>query len=338
MAFWSKKNKEESEHLEPGFTGSGEASSEAFQFHDNEPTLRQSPTEVKAAVQTASFTADSIEKELSPAAAPVKSRPAAETVRQDAPEDGNPFVAQTKAKEDLDKEVRRVSLRRRLIGAVVLLAALAVAAPFVLDNTPPPPTISIPLRVPAENGTDVAQLQVPGVSVAENAVKTIEAATAQPKPLQESTAAVSSAAQPVPQSQPEKGKDQPISVPVQKEDGKKQEQAAQKEAQVKNEEIKRTADAKKREQDKAKELQSVKTQKGSFFVQVVATADNAKAQQMRSKIVSLGLPAYTEQIVSKGSKVTRVRIGPYKNAKAAEEARAKLLLGGFSPGKVQQEK
>jgi DedD protein len=337
MAFWSKKNKEESEHLEPGFNSSGEASSEAFQFHDNEPTLGQSPAEAKAPVQTASFTAGPIEKDPIPSAAPVNSRPAAETAKPDAQEDGNPFVAQTKAKEDLDKELRRVSLRRRFIGAVVLLAALAVAAPFVLDNTPPPPTISIPLRVPAENGTDVAQLQVPGVSVAENAVKKIEAVTAPSKPAQDEPAA-SSAAPAAAETPSDKGKEQTAAAVQQKEDVKKQEQAAQKAAKAKSEELKKAAEAKKREQDKAKEAQNAKTQKGSFFVQVVATADSAKAQQMRSKIAALGLPAYTEQIVSKGSKITRVRVGPYKTAKAADDARGKLLLNAFSPGKVQQEK
>jgi DedD protein len=220
------------------------------------------------------------------------------------------------------------------------LAALAVAAPFVLDNTPPPPTISIPLRVPAENGTDVAQLQVPGVSVAENAVKKIEAVTAPSKPAQDEPAASSAApAAPAAAETPsDKGKEQTAAAVQQKEDVKKQEQAAQKAAQAKSEELKKAAEAKKREQDKAKEAQNAKTQKGSFFVQVVATADSAKAQQMRSKIAALGLPAYTEQIVSKGSKITRVRVGPYKTAKAADDARGKLLLNAFSPGKVQQEK
>lgn len=48
----------------------------------------------------------------------------------------------------------------------MLLALVVVTVPFLFDKEPPPPTVTIPLRIPSQNSVDVASIQVPGSSAA----------------------------------------------------------------------------------------------------------------------------------------------------------------------------
>lgn len=68
-----------------------------------------------------------------------------------------------------------------------------------------------------------------------------------------------------------------------------------------------------------------KSQAGDYAVQVGAFADAANINRIKSKIQSLGLPAYTDKL----GNTTRVRAGPFKDKATAEKAAAKLAATGL---------
>ncbi|MGA7179959.1 MAG: SPOR domain-containing protein [Thiobacillaceae bacterium] len=67
-----------------------------------------------------------------------------------------------------------------------------------------------------------------------------------------------------------------------------------------------------------------------FAVQVGAFADAANVNRIKSRIKSLGLPAYTDKL----DNTTRVRAGPFKDRATAEKAAAKLAAAGL-PAKLE---
>ena len=69
---------------------------------------------------------------------------------------------------------------------------------------------------------------------------------------------------------------------------------------------------------------------GQYAVQVGAFADAANINRIKSRIQSLGLPAYTDKLGS----TTRVRAGPFKDRSTAEKAAAKLAAAGL-PAKME---
>lgn len=68
---------------------------------------------------------------------------------------------------------------------------------------------------------------------------------------------------------------------------------------------------------------------GSYFVQVAALSDAAKARQLQKQISGVGVKTYTEVVATKTGAVTRVRAGPYATREAAEKARAQLKKAGL---------
>jgi DedD protein len=64
---------------------------------------------------------------------------------------------------------------------------------------------------------------------------------------------------------------------------------------------------------------------GQYAVQVGAFADAANVNRIKSKIQSLGLPAYTDRL----GNTTRVRAGPFKDRATAEKAAVKLAAAGL---------
>jgi DedD protein len=67
------------------------------------------------------------------------------------------------------------------------------------------------------------------------------------------------------------------------------------------------------------------SQAGDYAVQVGAFADAANINRTKSRIKSLGFPAYTDKL----GNTTRVRAGPFKDKATAEKAAAKLAAAGL---------
>jgi DedD protein len=189
----------------------------------------------------------------------------------------------------------RKRARRRLIGAIVLVTAVAVILPMVLDTEPKPVSQNVNIQIPP---TDAGAFtgKVPAV------VPTPETGAAAKAPAAAPVAAPATQA-PAPEApsvarRPETAEPKPPA-------------AAPPEA------------AKAVEKAPAREA-AKPTARGQFVVQVTALADAAKARELQKKISAAGVKAYTEVVKTAKGDVTRVRAGPYPSREAAERARERL--------------
>ncbi|MEK6594743.1 MAG: SPOR domain-containing protein [Pseudomonadota bacterium] len=202
-----------------------------------------------------------------------------------------------------DEELQlRKRARRRLIGAIVLVAVAAVVLPMVLDSEPRQVSQEVSIKIPSpDSGTFTSRIvplappaaSKPGPDVPATAVKPQAATAAKSKTQQapEPPAAVSPA-------------------PV-KEAG--------------------TPEAKTEAPKTAKDSAKIADQgKGQFVVQVVALSDAARAKQIQQQISTAGIKSYTEIVKTAKGDVTRVRAGPFATRAAAEKARDQLKAMGLN--------
>ena len=207
-------------------------------------------------------------------------------------------MARTISDEEL--QLRRRA-RRRLIGAVVLVTAIVVVLPMVLDSEPKPSGQPISVQIPPPDSGGFAPKLAPTVpSKAAPApppqVAPAEApkvAAAPPPPVKETPA-------PVAETPKEAPKEAPKAAPAEE----------------------------AKPQPKAKP--AAKGQGGRYVVQVIALADAGKAQQMQQQIAGAGIRSYTEVVKTAKGDVTRVRAGPFATRGAAEKARDQLKALGMN--------
>jgi DedD protein len=210
-----------------------------------------------------------------------------------------------------DEELQlRKRARRRLIGAIVVVTAVVVALPMILDSEPKPVSHDIDIRIPSPDAGPFTSKVVP-----------VPESGSTPKP--------STAAKPVPVPAPETKPESPQpKTPVEKPQA----------AAPAPEEAKPAAPAKaekapaptKSEKAPAKTAGAASEK---FVVQVVALSDAGKAKQMQKRIQATGLKSYTEVVKTARGDVTRVRAGPFATREAADKAQQKLKSAGFD-GKV----
>jgi DedD protein len=203
-------------------------------------------------------------------------------------------MARTISDEEL--QLRRRA-RRRLIGAVVLVTAVVVVLPMVLDSEPRPAGQPISVQIPPPDSGGFAPKLAPlppapqpaaptAKPAAEEAPAKIASAPAAPPPAQETLpAATQEPAQPA---------------------------------------------AKPRSKPKTTAKPAVKSKGGQYVVQVIALADAGKAQQMQRQIAGAGVKSYTEVVKTAKGDVTRVRAGPFASRSAAEKAREQLKALGMN--------
>lgn len=224
---------------------------------------------------------------------------------------------QINSSQEQFRQIRRIRARRRFIGAVMLLTLVVVTVPFLFDKEPPPPAVTIPLRIPSESSVNVANIQVPGGTTA----------------LASSTQTESK--EPVVAAEPKKtepAKPAKDNQPIQsvKKDNQAKANTAQQEAKKPET---------KKEQSKPQPKEAAKPAaaagKGTYYVQVAAFSNEGRAKELLKKIQGAGVPGYLEQVAVKNGKVWRVRAGNFPNSKAAEDARGRIGLLGLT-GKVGQ--
>lgn len=204
-------------------------------------------------------------------------------------------MARTISDEELQLKRRA---RRRLIGAIVLVTAIVVVLPMVLDSEPRPVGREVSVRIPSPDAGPFAGQIAPlpaekGVKPAPKPDATVAAEGTKP-------AALAPAGEAAPA--PEKAK-QPAKP------------APKKEA------------AKPKPKPKARPAKSAD---GQFVVQVIALADADRARQMQERIAGAGIKSYTEIVKTAKGDVTRVRAGPFPTREAAEKAREQLKTLGMS--------
>lgn len=187
--------------------------------------------------------------------------------------------------------------RRRLIGAVVLVAAIVVVLPMVLDTEPRPISQNITVRIPSPD----------------SGAFTSKVAPAPPSKAPEGKSAAA------------KADDKASAAPPVAKEAPKAETAPE------------TATPPKAAKPKAPAKTSAKTAKpapkvagGTFVIQVIALADAEKAQRMQGQIAAAGIKSYTEVVKTVKGDVTRVRAGPFATREAAEKAQVQLKSLGMN--------
>lgn len=226
-----------------------------------------------------------------------------------------------------DEEVQlKKRARRRLVGAIVLVTAVAVVLPMVLDTEPKSVSQDVTIRIPSPDSTPFTPKGgVPAASTADSGGMTSS-------PVSPAPAAPEPQAAPIPAPERNGGAGmagehgKTADAPKTAEDPKPAETPKAAEKDTKKPTVKEAAKPSTKEAVKA-------APNGKFVVQVAALADTAKAKQLQQRVAGAGVKAYTEVVRTAKGNVTRVRAGPYATREAAEKARGLLKTAGLD-GKV----
>jgi len=218
----------------------------------------------------------------------------------------------------------RKRARRRLVGAITLVALMVTVLPMVLDDEPKPVGQDIAINIPSQQSNDFPL----------KAVKPA-APLAQPD---------SPAAQPqAPAVQQEKHVAQIVPAALPKVTEAKPEPAAPKkkdkpaEKPEKPEKPKQAADSPKEAKPAAKVAEAPHAG-GSYVVMLGAFLSEANAKQRQAKLKELGVKYYLEKIKSPAGEKIGVRAGPYSSRQDAEQALARLKAAGIADGLVTEKK
>jgi DedD protein len=237
-------------------------------------------------------------------------------------------MAKPVSEEELQLKKRA---RRRLMGAIVLVAAVAVVLPMVLDSEPKPTSQEINIQIPSPDAKGFTSKVVPLTPPAKSAVD--GKGDAKDKPAAKPTEKV--AAKEADKSS-EPAAEKPAAKAAEKAAVKvaepSKEAAVAEKSTIKPVPEKAVAKAPEKAAEKAPAPKP-----GTFFIQVTALADAQRAKAVQQRIAEAGLPAYTQAIPAGTSNVTRVRAGPFATRADAEKAQTTLQGIGLE-GKVAEVK
>ncbi|MDH2918755.1 MAG: SPOR domain-containing protein [Sideroxydans sp.] len=218
------------------------------------------------------------------------------------------------AKQLTDEELTlRRKLRRRLIGASVLVLTLVVVLPMLLDSEPKATGQDIELRIPASDKVGEFVPGVPSVEQADapmsgvNAAASGVVATSERAVVASPTAVVAAPLASLPITR--KVADPAVAAPP----------------EVNKPEVKKSAV--KIPEAKPLSKPAVEKSVSSFVAQVGAYSNADTAQQQLTQLKDWHFKAYTEKVGDK----TRVRVGPYASREQAEQVRALLEKHGLHP-------
>ena len=241
-------------------------------------------------------------------------------------------------------QAARAQARRRLIGAVVLLAIGVVVFPMLFETQPRPLAKDIPIELPKR---DAAATKTPGVPRASPAVTELPV----PEPAAPASAPAVVAEAPPPAAapaEPEKAPEQAIppatpsaspKSPAPSASSARMAASAAKAEPARPDPRKAEADRARAALEGRAETQapapaaSADAKAGRFVVQVGAYTDAATLREVRAKVEKLGLKTYTQSVDTDAGKRTRVRVGPFATKQEAEGASTKLKGAGL-PGNV----
>ena len=226
--------------------------------------------------------------------------------------------------------------RRRLVGAIVLVSAVAVILPMVLDSEPKSANQNVDIQIPA---TDAGEFKPQSAAPAINPQNSLPATTAVPQTDTASSTMKSDSGNAAPAPPPASAHSSAARAgPVTELHPGAHSGEPPKAIAVLADPVKTDADVKAvppvKEKAKAAATDQPKaTVNGAYVVQVAALADAARVKQLQKQMKGAGVKTYTEVVSTKGGEVTRVRAGPYPTREAAEKARTQLKKAGLN-GKV----
>lgn len=241
-------------------------------------------------------------------------------------------MAKPVSEEELQLKKRA---RRRLIGAIALVATVAVVLPMVLDSDPKPTSQEINIQIPSPDSKGFASKVVPLVpkTTGKSDGKAEKADKAAKVPETPAMTAVAPAAPAVAEKPADKAPDKaPEKATKPTEKAAAPEKAPAKTAEKPAEKAPVKAAEKAAEKAVAPVLKP-----GTFYIQVTALADADRAKAVQQRIIDAGFPAYTQTVPAGKGDVTRVRAGPF--AVRADADRAQTALQGLGlEGKVAEVK
>lgn len=224
----------------------------------------------------------------------------------------------------------RTRARRRLIGAVVLVAAGVIGFPLVFDTAPRPVASDIAIEIPRKDA--VPPLATPPARSAASGAARRDSpaaqAVAEPGPQAPAAPAKSTVAKV--EDKPVEQKPQPVPDKPEKPApaAAKRPEAAPAKPPV---EAARAQAALEGRAPEPKADSAAAESAGRFVVQVGAFSEADSAREARARVEKLGLKTYTQVVETNAGKRIRVRIGPYSDRADAEKTADKLKQAGLAP-------
>jgi DedD protein len=216
-----------------------------------------------------------------------------------------------------DEELQlRKRARRRLIGAIALVTAVAVVLPMVLDSEPRPVSQDVNIKIPATDSGGFTSKVTPAPQL-----KPAPQLQTAPAPAIESSGTTAAPTEPAAAAAKHEAVASTEKTPAAKPAAPAEPPAPA---------VKSTAKTVAAKEPAAK---TAKAPNGHFVVQVAALSDAEKAKQMRQQISAAGIKSYTEVVKTVKGDVTRVRAGPFATREAAEKVQKQLKAIGLD-GKV----
>ncbi len=254
------------------------------------------------------------------------------------------------ARAPSDEERLRVTARRRLIGAAVLVGLTVLIFPWVFKQQPRPINDDLIIEVPRKDAAK--PLSATSTNSTNDNAPAAAAAASKPMPATEAPVTAATVAT-VPNAPPPSAAASAtpivaapaaaavvaaaaVTAAAAKPEAKPQTKPT--EAQVKpfvtqaKPAVNVAAKAPAPEAPKPAVASSTGVR---YVVQVAAFSEATKARDVRIKLEAQGYKTYSQAIDSPKGKVWRVRVGPYDNKAEAEKAKARLSGKGFQPALLE---
>lgn len=203
--------------------------------------------------------------------------------------------------------------RRRLVGAIALVLLMVTLLPMVLDDrSSKAPQQEIAIHIPSQDGPEFTSKVAPQSEAVEEVISEPVLS------LSEQHNSDLDFEAPVAQSIPKPEVVKPVDPePAKKEMVKPEAKPATPKATT----------SPKPEPAKEKQRPAVA---GSFLVQIGVFSDPINVKNLQDKLSGQGLKSHTEIIATSAGDKTRLRVGPFTNREAAEQAMNKVKAAGLS--------
>ncbi|TDM09352.1 MAG: sporulation protein [Ideonella sp. MAG2] len=220
--------------------------------------------------------------------------------------------------------VARVSARRRLIGAALLLGAGIVGFPLIFETQPRPIPVDIPIEIPSRESA--APLVTPASRSASARPEPARSPVSEPvvvSPPPRAASAVQAPRPTPPASAPARASAVPAAEP------KPAPQTEPKPSPKPEPKPEPKPAPKPTEAKPAPKPTEALAENGRFVVQVGAYLEVQAARDARQKLESMGYKTYTQVIESDTGRRIRVRVGPYPTKAEADKIATRIKASGM---------
>lgn len=258
--------------------------------------------------------------------------------------------------EETDAQLQlKKRARRRLVGAIAFVVAVAVVLPMIMDQEPKPAIQEVDIRIPGQDEKPfapkfaAAPAEKPAPKAAPEKQPEVEKPQEKPGEKPADKAPPAEPAKPVeptakvvdkpatektadkPAAKPEKAPEKPAEKPPVKPE-KPTEKPTDKPADKNADKAKAgDAEAKRAAAILAGGQAAAPSHRGGEHVILIGAFTNeANVKNLRAKLNELGIKSYTEPLESPQGRKTRVRAGPFTDQESADRALEKMKKIGVS--------